>query len=63
MPYYGGHGSKQFIRENPMLFGFKLWCLCSSDGYFVHVQPYCGSDTDLQETGLGQCPNVFFWFD
>ena len=37
-----------------MQFGFKLWCVCSSDGYLLHAEPYCGKDTNLPETGLGQ---------
>ena len=28
------------------------------DSDLVHVEPYCGSDTDLQETGLGHSPDV-----
>ena len=48
IPYYGRHGTNQFIRGKPMRFGFKLWCLC------LHAESYCGKDTDLPETGLGQ---------
>ena len=35
-------------------FGFKFWCLCSSDGYLLHAEPYCRKDTDLPETRLEQ---------
>ena len=58
IPYYGRHGTKQFIRGKPIRFGFKLWCLCSSDGYLLHAEPYCGKDTNLPETGLGQGSDV-----
>ena len=58
IPYYGKHGTKQFIRGKPIRFGFKLWSIASSDGYLVHAEPYCGSDTDLPVTGLGQGSDV-----
>ena len=58
IPYYGKHGTKQFIRGKPIRFGFKLWCLASSDGYLFHAEPYCGSDTKLRDTGLGQGGDV-----
>ena len=55
IPYYGS----QFMTGKPSPFGFKLWLLCSSD---VHAEPYCCSITDLQETGLGQGPDVVVGF-
>ena len=33
MPYYGSHSCKMFIKGKPIRFGYKLWCLCESDGY------------------------------
>ena len=42
IPYYGRHGTKQFNRGKPVQLGFKLWYLCSSDGYFLHAEPYFG---------------------
>ena len=58
IPYYGKHGTKQFIRGKPIRLGFKLWCITTSDGYLIHAEPYCGSDTGLDETSLGQGPDV-----
>ena len=58
IPYYGKHGTKQFIRGKPIRFGFKLWCLTSTKGYLFHAEPYCGSDTKLKDTGLGQGADV-----
>ena len=57
-PYYGQHGTKQFIRGKPIRFGFKLWCITSSEGYLLHAEPYCGADTDLLDTGLGHGADV-----
>ena len=37
IPYYGKHGTKQFIRGKPIRFGFKLWCITSSEGYLLHA--------------------------
>ena len=58
IPYYVKHGTKQFIRGNLIGFGFKLWCITSSEGYLLHAEPYCGVDTDLPDTGLGQSADV-----
>ena len=34
MPYYRiGHSYKMFIKGKPIRFGYKLWCLCESEGY------------------------------
>ena len=41
-----------------MQFGFKLWCLCSSNGYLLHAEPYSGKYTNLPEARLGQSPDV-----
>ena len=56
--YYGRHDTKQFIRGKAVRFGITLWWLCSSDGYFIHAEPYCGSDINIEETGSGQGPGV-----
>ena len=58
IPYYARHSTKQSVRGKPIQFGLKLWCLCSSDGYILHAEPYSGKDADLPETGLGQCSDV-----
>ena len=56
--YYGKHGTKQFTRGKGIWFGFKLWCITSSESYLLHAEPYCGVDTDLPNTGLGQGADV-----
>ena len=38
--------------------GFKLWCITTSDDFLAHAEPFCGTDTGLDETGLGQGPDV-----
>ena len=58
IPYYGKHGTKQFIREKPIPFDFKLWCLALPDGYLFHAAPYCGSNTKPKETRLGQGADI-----
>ena len=58
IPYYGRHGTKQFIREKPIRFEFNLWCLCSSDGYLLYAEPYCGKGTSLSETSIWQGSDV-----
>ena len=46
------------LRGKPIRFGFKLWCITSTDGYLLHAEPYCGFDMILEETGLGQGGDV-----
>ena len=54
VPCYGRHGCKQFIRNKPIHFGYKIWCLNAPLGYLVKFIPYQekGSVTD-KELGLG----------
>ena len=40
VPYFGRHSAKMFIKEKPIRFGYKIWCLCGSDGYPYHMQIY-----------------------
>jgi len=42
VPYFGRHSCKMFIRGKPVRFGFKLWCLCSYNGYLFKFIPYSG---------------------
>lgn len=42
VPYFGRHSAKMFIKGKPVRFGFKIWCLCSSNGYLYQFQPYGG---------------------
>ena len=62
IPCFEKHGIKQFICGKPICFGFKLWCLVSSDGYLFHAEPYGGADTKLSNTGLGQGADVVLGF-
>lgn len=47
--YFGKHGSKQFIRGKPIRFGFKAWCLNTSEGYCVNFDLYQGKDTTIPD--------------
>ena len=33
IPYFVRHSCKMFMKGKPVRFGFKAWCLCSSDGF------------------------------
>ena len=53
VPYRGLHSAKQYIKGKPVKFGYKLWMLCSSDGYPYNFEIYCGkneSRTNLLRT-------------
>ena len=48
--YYGMHSAKMFMREKPIKFGYKFWCLCSANGYMYNFVPYYGKgDSDGKE--------------
>ena len=53
MPYYGSPSCKMFIKGKPIRFGYKLWCLCESDGYPYHLILYQGKDTTKNKEPLG----------
>ena len=53
VPYYGRHSSKMFIKGKPIRFGYKLWCLCGSDGYPYHLILYQGKEAMRSKEPLG----------
>ncbi|XP_069689776.1 piggyBac transposable element-derived protein 3-like [Periplaneta americana] len=53
--YYGHHGCKQFIRSKPIRFGYKVWCLNTSDGYLVDFDLY----QDKTERGDSDYDSLF----
>lgn len=54
IPYFGRHSCKMFMKGKPVRFGFKAWCLCSSDGYLFQFLPYTGRDENFDaDLGLG----------
>lgn len=60
--YYGRHNCKQFIRGKPIRFGFKMWCLNSSDGYLVNFDLYQGKNPNRNESYenlFGKCTAPF----
>ena len=58
VPYFGHYPYKQFIKGKPIRSGYKIWAICSHDGYTIHLEPYAGKHTLLPDFGLGQGPNV-----
>ena len=73
VPYRGLHSAKQYIKGKPVKFGYKLWMLCSSDGFPYNFEIYCGKDSSrtsplgshVVKKMLGPVPNksqhiVFF---
>lgn len=58
-PYHGRHGCKMFIKGNPIRFGYKLWSLCSSNGYVFKFIPYTGKN-DAFDPSLGLGESVVF---
>lgn len=38
--YFGNHGCKQFLKENPITFGYNILSLNSVSGYLVNFDIY-----------------------
>lgn len=57
VPYYGSHGTKQFIRGKPIRWGYKIWTGTTKRGYIEWFEPYQGSNAQgfekYRELGLG----------
>lgn len=53
--YYGRHSCKMFIKGKPIRFGYKYWCLSSSEGYLYQFIPYAGASVhESPGFGLGE---------
>lgn len=56
--YFGRHGCKQFIRGKPIRFGYKMWCLNSTEGYLINFDLYQGKNprgNEQHEILFGKC--------
>lgn len=50
--YYGRHSCKMFIKGKPIRFGYKYWCLTSTEGYLYQFIPYAGA-SEKEDSGYG----------
>ena len=46
VPFFGRHSCKMYMKGKPVKFGYKLWVLCSSDGYPFMFWIYEGKASD-----------------
>lgn len=57
VPYFGRHPTKQYIRNKPIRWGYKLWVGTLRLGYIVWFTPYQGTSSVItkpyKELGLG----------
>ena len=54
IPYFDHHSCKMFMKVKPVRFGFKAWCLCSSDGFLFNAIPHAGREDYVDpDLGLG----------
>lgn len=60
VPYFGRHGSKQFIRGKTIRWGYKFWMATTISGYIEWFEPYQGASTKLEETILDWVPVLYF---
>ena len=50
---FGRHSVKMFVRGKPSCFGYKIWCLCGSNGYPYHTQIHQGKQSNAINQSLG----------
>ena len=63
VPYYGRHGCKQRIKGKPIRFGFKLWCVATTLGYALCLQPYpCLAEKPNDSYDFESSGNVVYFF-
>ena len=54
VPYFGRHVCKQFMKNKPVKFGYKLWVAATPLGYAIQFYPYMGKDDFFNpDLGLG----------
>ena len=58
--YFGPHPLKQFIKEKPTRFGFKIWVISTPAGELICWVPYAGAKTNVFQYGLSQRPDVVY---
>ncbi|KAJ8939830.1 hypothetical protein NQ318_013049 [Aromia moschata] len=46
VPYFGRHGTKQFITGKPIRYGYKVWSLCDPCGYLIQFDAYQGKQNN-----------------
>lgn len=47
VPYYGHHLAKQYMKGKPVRYGYKIFMLCSSDGFCYNFIVYCGKNNEM----------------
>lgn len=53
IPYQGPHSAKQFIKNKPVRFGYKMWAMCGSDGFPYNFSIHCGKEGNNVALPLG----------
>ena len=58
IPSFGKHSMKQYIKNKPVKYRYKVWSLATSDGVGLTFEPFCGKDSRVEDAGMGQGLNV-----
>lgn len=53
VPYFGRHGTKQFVKGKPIRYGCKIWSLCDSLGYLLQFETYQAKQANRSLIQLG----------
>ena len=50
VPYYNHHSCKMFMKGKAIQFGYKIWMVCSPDGYPFSMEIYTGTEDDKSKS-------------
>lgn len=53
--FFGRTVLKQFIKDKPIRFGIKLWALCTSNGFVLELDIYCGKNDGINDAKFSKC--------
>ena len=53
--FFGRCKIKQYVKDKPILWGIKLWSLCTISGYLLNFQIYCGKESEKNNEQLSSC--------
>lgn len=53
VPYFGRHGTKQFLKGKPIRYGYKMWSMCEPLGYLMSFEPYQGAVQKQHKAVIG----------
>lgn len=54
--FFGRTCLKQFVHMKPVRFGIKIWAVCTTEGFLLDFEIYCGKNDTATDQKLNLCP-------